>query len=164
MTIKQVMLGIAAALAIGAADVQAQKIGPQVSWGNDFDLAVGARIELGLPNLLTSTGPLSSTFLIGSFDYYLDCPSCTLWEVNGNLAVPIASSSVDPYVGAGLNLSRFSFDVAGFDGSSTDVGVNLLGGLRFPVGALNAFGEGRLTLGGSEQLALTFGVLFGGSR
>lgn len=163
------MLGVAAALTIGAVEVQAQAIGPQVSWGNDSDLGVGARIELGLPNLLTSSGPLASTFLIGSFDYFfIDCDECTYWELNGNLAVPIAASSVDPYVGAGLNVSRFSIDfesdLPGFDvdGSSTDIGLNLLGGLRFPVGGLNAFGEGRFTVGGGEQLVLSFGVLFGG--
>lgn len=162
MTLKNVMLGIAAAFAIGASQVEAQAIGPQITWGSDADLAVGARIELGLPNLLTSSGPLSSTFLIGSFDYYIDCEECSLWEVNGNLAVPVAASSLNPYLGAGLNVMRFSTDFAGLDVSDTEIGLNLLGGLKFPIGSLSAFGEGRLTVSGSEQFALTFGVLFGG--
>lgn len=162
MTFKQVVLGIAAAVAITAGQAQAQAIGPQVSWGSDSDIGVGARIELGLPNLLTSTGPLASTFLIGSFDYFfIDCDECSYWEANGNLAIPLAASSVDPYVGAGLNVARASVEFLGNSASNTEVGVNLLGGLRFPVGGLNAFGEGRFTLGGSEQLVLSFGVLFG---
>ena len=161
----RVFAAVTAALVIGTADAQAQAFGVQGSWGDDTDLGIGARLELGLPNLLTSEGPLANTFLIGSFDYFFPdfCDAfddCSYWEINGNLAVPITSSTIDPYAGAGLNIARMSV----LDSSETEVGLNLLGGLRFNLGGLGAFGEGRFVLSGSEQFVLTFGVLVGGTR
>jgi hypothetical protein len=161
----RVFAAVAAAIAIGTADAKAQAFGIQGSWGDDTDLGIGARIELGLPNLLTSQGPFANTFLIGSFDWFFpdfcdDLDDCSYWEINTNLAVPITSSTIDPYAGAGLNIAHVSL----FDASDTEVGLNLLGGLRFRVGGLGAFGEGRFVLGGSEQFVLTFGVLVGGTR
>lgn len=161
-----------------AGSLEAQRFGVQGNWSDDFDFGVGGRVELPLPNLLTSEGALANTFLIGSFDYFFpDCGDsfggfdfdCSYWEINAGLAVPIVSSSIDPYVGAGLNLARFSSefesDLPGVDddASETEVGLNLLGGLRFPLGGLSAFGEARLELGGGEQFVLTFGVLLGGA-
>lgn len=161
----RVFAAAAAALVIGTADAEAQAFGAQVNWGSDTDLGIGARLELGLPNLLTSQGPLANTFLIGSFDYYFpDCDECTFWELNANLAVPITSSTIDPYAGIGLNIAHASVDTGAGEFSDTDPGLNLLGGLRFRLGNLGAFGEGRFVLGGSEQFVLTFGVLLGGSR
>lgn len=161
----RVFAAVTAALVFGTADAQAQAFGVQGSWGDDSDFGIGARLELGLPNLLTSEGPLSNTFLIGSFDYFFPdfCDAiddCSYWEINGNLAVPITSSTIDPYAGAGLNIAHMSV----LDQSDTEVGLNLLGGLRFNLGGLGAFGEGRFVLGGSEQFVLTFGVLVGGTR
>lgn len=167
----RVFAAVAAALVIGTADAQAQAFGVQGSWGDDTDFGIGARLELGLPNLLTSEGPLSNTFLIGSFDYFFpDCGGfgtdvdCSFWELNGNLAVPITSSTIDPYAGAGLNIARASVESGTFEASDTEVGLNLLGGLRFSLGGASAFGEGRFVLGGSEQFVLTLGVLVGGTR
>lgn len=163
-------------LAAGAGSVSAQRFGVQANWSDDFDFGVGGRVEMPLPNLLTSEGALANTYLIGSFDYFFpDCDNaltgfdCSYWELNAGLAIPLASASLDPYVGAGLNLARVSFDYDGnvprvdVDASETEVGLNLLGGLRFPLGSVSAFGEGRFELGGGEQLVLTFGVLLGGS-
>jgi hypothetical protein len=44
------------------------------------------------------------------------------------------------------------------------VGLNLLGGLKFALGSLSSYAEGRFELGGGEQLVLTFGVLVGGGN
>ena len=164
------LLGAAAAVAISASAVQAKQFGIQGSWGDDSDFGIGARIEYGLPNLLTNSGPFSRTFLIGSFDYFFpDCPDdvdCTYWEINSNLAIPLVASGIDPYVGAGLNIAHVSAELEGSDlgGSDTEVGLNLLGGLRFPLGGVSAFAEGRIELGGGEQFVLTFGALLGGAR
>jgi opacity protein-like surface antigen len=159
------VIGMAIALAIGAGSASAQRFGAQLNWSDDFDFGVGARVELGMPNLFTSSGPLSRTSLVGSFDYFFpDCEECSYWEINGNVTVPITASGVDPYVGAGLNVARFSVDLGsglGGDASNTEVGLNLLGGLNFQLGRVAAFGEGRLELSGGEQLVLTFGIKFG---
>jgi hypothetical protein len=164
----RVCVALGAALVIGTADAEAQAFGAQVSWGDDTDIGIGARLEYGLPGLLTSQGALANTYLIGSFDWFFpDCPSgvdCTFWEINANLAVPITSSTVDPYAGAGLNIARASVESGTFEASDTEVGLNLLAGLRFNLGNLGAFGEGRFVLGGADQFVLTFGVLLGGRR
>ncbi|HSJ13193.1 MAG TPA: hypothetical protein VK939_02185 [Longimicrobiales bacterium] len=165
-----VVLGMVAMLGAGASNAEAQRIGVQGNWSDDFDLGIGARVELNLPNLLTSEGPLANTFLIGSFDYFFpDCPAdldCSYWEINGNLAVPFAVSGLSPYAGAGLNIARIDVGLedSDFSGSDTEIGLNLLGGLRFPIGGVSAYGEARLELGGGEQFVLTFGAMVGGSR
>jgi opacity protein-like surface antigen len=157
----------AAALALTAGSAEAQRFGPSISWSDDFDLGIGARMEYDLPNLFTSEGPFSRTFLIASFDYFFpDCASvdCSFWQLNGNFAVPITATNLNPYAGAGIGIARasVSFDGIGSASSSnTEVGLNLLGGLQFRMGSLNAFSEAWLQLGGGEQFGLTFGLLFG---
>lgn len=162
-----------------AGPVSAQRFGVQANWSDDFDFGVGGRVEVDLPNLFTDQGPFSRTYLIGSFDYFFpDCGAqdepvsdfdCSYWEVNAGLAIPLAAASVDPYVGAGLNIARFSVDYSGdvpgvdLGADDTEIGLNLLGGLRFPIGGISAYGEGRLELGGGEQFVLTFGILVGGT-
>lgn len=153
-----------AVLAFGAANAEAQRFGGQVSWSDDMDLGVGARVEL--PVALSSEGILAGTYIIGSFDYFFpDCEDCTYFEFNGNFAAPIGTSSLRPYVGAGLNVARFSvdIDVPGFEdsASNTEMGLNLLGGIKFGIGSLSSYAEARMELGGGEQFVLTFGVLFG---
>ncbi|HEX6309277.1 MAG TPA: hypothetical protein VFZ69_13870 [Longimicrobiales bacterium] len=163
----RVFAAVAAALVIGTSDARAQAFGVQGSWGDDSDFGIGARLELGVPNLLTSTGPLANTYVIGSFDWFFpdnDQIDFDYWEINLNLAVPITATSIDPYAGLGLNIAHISVDALGDDGSDTEVGLNLLGGLRFNLGTLGAFTEGRFELGGGEQFVLTFGVLVGGTR
>jgi opacity protein-like surface antigen len=161
----RVFAAVAAALVIGTADAEAQAFGVQGNWGDDTDLGIGARLELGLPNVFTTEGPFSNTYFIGSFDWFFpDCDECTYWELNANLAVPITATTIDPYAGIGLNIAHVSVDVGGSDVSDTDVGLNLLGGLRFNLGTIGAFTEGRFELGGGEQFVLTFGVLLGGTR
>lgn len=165
MKVWRVMTAAVFVLGINTADAAAQAVGIQGNWGSDTELGIGARVEFGLPNLITSEGPLSNTFLIGSFDWFFpdfcdNVDDCSYWELNTNLAVPITASTVDPYAGLGLNIGRVS--VAGF--SDTEIGLNLLGGLRFRLGGLSAFGEGRAVVGGVEQLVLTLGVLVGGTR
>lgn len=165
MKLRRVVLGMAAAFALSAGSMHAQQVGAQLNWGDDSDLGLGVRVEVGLPNLFTTTGPLANTYFIGSFDYFfVDCDECTWWELNGNLAFPLAVTGVDPYVGAGLNVAHRAVDLGPIDASDTDLGINLLGGVRFPIGNLSSFAEARLEIDGGEQFVLTFGVLFGGSR
>lgn len=65
-------------------------------------------------------------------------------------------TSVAPYVGGGLNIAHSSNAT-----SNTELGVNLLGGLRFGIGpVVKGFSEVRLELSGGEQFVVTFGVLF----
>lgn len=161
-------LGAVAAILITAGAAEAQRFGPTLSWSDDFDLGLGARLEYDLPNLITAEGPFARTYLITSFDYmFPDCGvvDCSYWQLNGNLAVPITATNINPYAGAGLNIARASASYSDFgsnvSNSNTEIGLNLLGGLQFQLGSLNAFSEAWLQLGGGEQFGLTFGLLFG---
>jgi hypothetical protein len=171
---KALRMGLAtvALMAVGAAGAEAQRFGVQANFGTETDLGVGARVEI--PIAFASTGTFSQTFLIGSFDYFFwDCEDggfseidCSYWEINANAAVPLVASGINPYVGAGLNYGNYSIDFDGplgdFGfGSGSEIGLNILGGLRFPLGGLSAYGEGRFEVGGGEQLVLTFGILLG---
>ncbi|HEX6135196.1 MAG TPA: hypothetical protein VFZ24_14605 [Longimicrobiales bacterium] len=161
----RVFAAVAAALVIGTADAQAQAFGVQGNWSDDFDLGIGARLELGLPNLFTTEGPFSNTYLIGSFDWFFpddDPVEFDYWEINANLAIPITATTIDPYAGLGLNIGHISVDAT--DTSDTEVGLNLLGGLRFNLGNVGAFTEGRFVIGDNDHFVLTFGVLVGGTR
>jgi hypothetical protein len=154
-------LAIAAFSLLAPATSQAQNIGAQFDWGSETDIGVGGRVEFPLINVFTNTGAFSRAFLITSFDWYPDpCDGpvdCTFWELNGNLAVPIPAQTLRPYFGGGLNLAHQS--VGDFDDS--ELGINLLGGLKFPISTLTGFAEARIVLSDADQFVLTFGVLFG---
>lgn len=162
------LLAAVALLALGATAADAQRFGAQISWGDKSDLGVGVRGEWDFSNKMTTQGAFSRAFIIGQFDYYfIECASgasCTYLEINPSLAVPftMTGSSLKPYAGAGLRIGYNSVSAGGFSDSNTDLGLNLLGGLKFGLGGMDAFSEARLGLGGDvEQFALSFGLLFG---
>lgn len=164
------LLVAVALVVVGATNAQAQRFGAQISWGDKSDIGLGVRGEWDFANKMTTTGAFSRAFIIGQLDYYfVECArgvSCTYLEINPSLAVPFTTSTgVKPYAGAGLHISYNSSSAGGTSNSDTGLGLNLLGGLRFDLGGMDAFSEARLGLGGDyEQLALSFGVLFGGKK
>ncbi|HUH13581.1 MAG TPA: hypothetical protein VMK65_10740 [Longimicrobiales bacterium] len=153
-----------------AAPAQSQVgFGAQVSYASDFDLGIGARAVFGLGSMLgQTTGRLATLQGIVSADFFMpDCDpaDCSYIEVNGNGVLPIAleGSALSPYVGAGLNFARISSEFGGQSHSSSEIGLNILGGTYFGMGGMNLFGEARYELAGGEQLVFSLGVLFGGS-
>jgi hypothetical protein len=165
-----VFFAVAAALLLTPTVTRAQNFGAQVDWGSDTDIGVGARAEWPMTNVFTTTGAFSKAFLITSFDFYFpDCGGsgvdCNSWELNGNLGVPIpAQATVKPYLGGGLNISRTSASAGGVSASDTNIGINLLGGIKFPLSTLTGYGEARVVVGDADQFVLTFGILFGGKK
>ena len=163
------LLAAVALVVVGASTADAQRFGAQLSYGEESDLGVGVRAEWDFAGKMTKQGAFSRAFIIGQFDYYfMDCPtgaSCKYFEINPSLAIPFTTSSgIKPYAGAGLRIGYMSVSSGGFSNSESDMGLNLLGGLKFALGGMDAFSEARLGLGGDfEQFALSFGVLFGGS-
>lgn len=155
-------------LAFGAADAQAQmqwSFGGQGSWANDFDFGVGARAEMTMDSQEQSI--LNDIRFAGSFDYFfpsagpMGAGDFTYFEINGNghYALPIEGSA-DVYAGGGLNVARLSASssvsgVGNFSVSATEIGLNVLGGVRFPLGSMTAGAEGRFELGGGEQLVVS---------
>jgi len=148
-----------------AARAQRPSFGVQLDWASDTDFGIGGRGVFGLQSLFPKT-PLDA---IVSFDYYFPsgAPAGTsvhFWEINGNVAyrfrVP-ARSSLRPYAGGGLNIAHASASAGGVSGSSTDAGLNLLGGTTFKVnGSLTPFAEFRGVVGNANQVVLTGGVRF----
>jgi hypothetical protein len=143
--------------------------GPQISWGDDADLGVGARVVFGLPQLYAGLEGIISA------DYFFpDCGGgfggddfdCTWIEINANgvIPVPLGEGSFNPYVGGGLNIARVSVSFMGQSDSNTELGLNVLGGLKFPMGSFTPFVEAKFTLSGGEQFVLSGGLLFGGGR
>ncbi|MGH7503734.1 MAG: hypothetical protein ACREL7_18565 [Longimicrobiales bacterium] len=155
------------ALTLGyAVPAQAQVwFGPQLSWGDDFDLAIGGKIGAAIATLGSATS--NNVDIMGSFDYFFDCEDCSYFEITGGGLYNFdIGENIGPYAGAGLNYGRISIDedISGVDLSDSEMGLALMGGLKFLLGTLDADASARITLGGAEQAVLSFAILFGGPR
>jgi len=94
-------------------------------------------------------------------------PNVMYWSVDG---VRDVSPNVDvyyhfnpegrvtPYLGGGMGLNFVHNDRS--DRSNTDLGLNLLGGLRFPGQSNHYFLEGRYTASDVSQVSVLTGVTF----
>lgn len=150
-----------------ARGVQAQRFGPQVAFGDDTDFAIGARGILALGSI-GNAGEQNVDGVL-SFNYFIDaCDNCTYFEIDGLGKYNFnPSGSVVPYVVGGIDIAYFSFDYdeaipgVDIDDSDTEIGLAAGGGIEFRLGELDAFADGRFTIGGAEQLVLAFGILFG---
>ncbi|MFB6230376.1 MAG: outer membrane beta-barrel protein [Salinibacter sp.] len=110
-----------------------------------------------------------------SFDYYLtDIENTTYFAVDLNALYEfgIENQSFVPYAGGGLGITRVSFETQGVDipgggtvggtsSSETEIGLNLVGGARFPVGSIEPFAQLNITLGDTQRVGITGGLLFG---
>lgn len=103
--------------------------------------------------------------------FFPDCGTvgCTHWELNGNVILPLfAARGFTPYLGAGLGITRLSVDddigaIPQEHDDDTDIGINLLGGVRYLGTALTTFGELRKNVGsGDDPFYVTVGVMLGG--
>lgn len=125
-------------------------IGAQGNYGTETDFGVGGRI---LGNL-----DAADLEVVGSFDLYFPDGPADFWEANANLFYHFhlpENASVLPYLGGGLNIGRVSNGA-----SSTEAGLNVGGGVRFPGGDLTPYIEGRGVVSDFDQFVITFGVLF----
>lgn len=160
-------LAVAGFAAMAAAPAAAQvRFGANLSWGDDTDLGLGARLNFGLGDMAKNQ-PIEGLL---TFDYFFpDSPpgvDLTYWSVsaNGIYRFTTRGASVAPYAGGGLLLARSSTDLGspGLSGSSTDLGLNLVGGLRFKTaGTLLPFVEARFEIADGSQFVLSGGVFFG---
>lgn len=146
-----------------SAAAQIDAVAPQLSFGDDADLGVGVRFMFG-----TEGWHPDSEIQLGVDIFFPDEPPGTdigYFEINANIVRHFrlgGNSSLLPYAGAGFNIARASRSDDGVsftERSDTDLGVNLLGGLRFNLAQYDPFVEVRFELGGGEQ-----GVLTGGLR
>jgi hypothetical protein len=159
-------LMVAGLAALAAAPAAAQvRFGANLSWGDDTDLGLGARLNFGLGDM-SRNQPVEG---LVTFDYFFpDAPAGTdvsYWSISGNAIYRFTtrSASVFPYAGGGLLIARGSVGFSpGLSGSDTDIGLSLVGGLRFrTAGTLLPFVEGRFELADGSQFVLSGGVYFG---
>ena len=146
------------------------RLGGQMSYGSDTDFGLGARLSLGLDQLLEGLE------VAGAFDWFFpdlesddDDLDYTYFEINGNFLYNFSLQRTTifiPYAGAGVNIAHGSLDseILGDDEvevSDTEVGMNILGGMKVNLTErLQPFIECRFEIGGGEQFVVTGGLLF----
>lgn len=143
------------------------KIGPRVGLPVG-DLADASTVFFGAEGRVDSEA--LPVVVNASFDYYLtDVDNLTYFAVDLNALYEfgVDNQSLVPYTGGGIGITRVSFDTGqtqfgSFSASSTEVGLNLIGGARFPLGSVEPFAQLNATLGGDAQrVGITGGILFG---
>jgi opacity protein-like surface antigen len=157
---KQALIVLAAVFTLFvSADLYAGGFGLNVDYNkfnnaDNGDWGIGARGEFG-----------GSLALIASFDYYFvndDIGDTKFYELNANLAYTVPSGGVRPYFGAGAGIARVSFDDNFFNDSDTELGFNLLGGLKFGYGGVNPFAEFRYVIYSGDETFENRWVISGG--
>ena len=150
-----------------AAPAAAQPLfGPQLSYGTDADLGIGARIFAPITALAFGIE------FTASADYFFgdESPGTDVsWiDLNAGIVVPVLiSPGFWPYLGGGLNLAFVSLESdeePDLDRSDTQLGINVLTGWRAETTNFTPFFEVRGVIAGQSQLVFTAGVAFGGVR
>lgn len=135
-----------------AADAQVH-IGPQLSYGGETEIGVGARVVANVESL-------PHWDFIATFDVFFPGNDRDYWEANGNMAYNFGIPevpSLSPYVGVGLNIAHFSRGM----GDDTDLGINFFAGTQFESNSsMTPYAELRLVAEAAEQVVLTVGLLF----
>jgi hypothetical protein len=153
------MLACAAAPALAAQAVREPAptayphFGLQAGIADRAELGVGARYENRMRGMFPEAPNLRFAL---SFDYFFPDSPLSYWEVNANVFNLFRSSAsrIVPYAGGGLNIARTTNGRR-----DTDLGINVLGGVRLP-GSYRPYLEARVELGGGDQFVVTLGWLF----
>jgi opacity protein-like surface antigen len=171
--------GLIAATPAGARDVQ---LGPRGSVSDDADLGIGAdvrwtflrddpRLALSasfdyffpddgdedFDDALASLEDLFPEEFQLPFDFRPDT-EIEYWEANLNLTWDFTTDRVViPYAGVGINYAHSKVSAFGFDSDESDVGANVLAGVRIKQ---RFYVEAKQEAGGGELFVLTVGVRF----
>lgn len=137
---KKLILVIAICALFSAADADADvDFGVNIDWSkpegfDTGDWGVGARLDFGGQ----FRGMVAfDYFFTDAEDIFDDDAAADLdlsfWEVNGNVLYQFPSEGVKPYLGGGVGFARRTFDDIDdiFDDERTELGLNVLGGLKF---------------------------------
>ena len=91
---------------------------------------VGIGAEFAAP---FSAGSLALAIRPSAEYVFTDAEGIDFFQINGDVIARFSGSpSFAPYAGAGLGVAVFSVDGAGDDGTETELGLNVLGGVEFP--------------------------------
>lgn len=167
LSIASALLLTVALLAAPQAQAQADfKLGPRLTADQgDISDADGSNLAFGVDARIRSEDfPIQGN---GSFDYYPVDENLTLFTFDVNLVYLFIGEdqSFTPYAGLGLGATRISSeaDVVGieFAESSTELGVNLVGGAEFHLGGITPFAQAQFTNGEDvDRFGITGGLLF----
>lgn len=101
-----------------------------------------------------------------AFDHFgIDCGGCgnlSLFGVGGDAGYTfVTTSEVGPYVLGGLQITHQGFSVRDYSASRTKLGINLGGGITFPLGGESGYVELRYVAAGDfDLIPITFGLRF----
>lgn len=140
-------------------------VGYNIEDGFGFLVGIGAEFvaPFEMSNLDLSIAPSIEYVFTEDFDGggFVDDVSTSYIQINGDVIAKFApNGSIAPFAGAGLAYGIFSAEANGFDASSSDIGLNLLGGVSFPgaLGIGEPFVNGRLTLIDGSAISLIGGI------
>ena len=128
------------------------ELGPLLGVDLDRDeLLIGAVARIPLTSLPITLNP--------GLEFYPGIDNGSLFVLNFDVQYELDAETVKPYVGGGISWARFSQDGGS---SSSDVGLNLKGGLVFnPASRTRPYGEAVLNFANSNgALIFKAGVLF----
>lgn len=152
------LLLLASAVFVGApVAIQAQTYaGPVVAFHDDFDLGVGAYLSVPMPDWHENLG------ILVDGEIFFPGDDVSYFTANGGVVMRFPAASVTPFALAQLALRRWSWDYDGpgsdlVDDSSTDIGLNLGGGVSF-AGSLRPSVGARLEIGDGTGFVI-FGAL-----
>jgi outer membrane immunogenic protein len=157
---KKLLCAMALAGLLGSATGASAQVqaGPLLAYHTDAE-AVGIGAFVGIPIASIPGLAIAPDFLWYFPDGY------DFFAINGDLSYTIEvspDSPVVPFVFAGLNIARFSYDdvPAGFDSSNTEVGLNLGGGVNFQAGSLNPFVGAKFVIQDNTWFVIAAGLSF----
>ena len=83
-----------------------------------------------------------------------------VWEFNANgHYIFNEADAFLAYALAGISLATVSVDIAGFgEASDSELGLNAGAGIEYSIGGVKLYAEGKIVLGGFDQLVLSGGV------
>jgi hypothetical protein len=152
-------LALAAALGLAPSVVQAQgaTLGPALGYHDDFDFGVGAVLSLPVPAI-----DERANFVADFLYFFPDSDFVDYFELNANLTFDfvVEGSSVVPFALGGLNIALPSVEVGNVSESSTELGLNVGGGIRFDVGTLRPSVGFRLEIEGGDGYVIFATVPF----
>lgn len=97
---------------------------------------------------------------MGTFTYYLDgTEGVSFWSLDFDATYTFASDGPILYALAGLSILNASVDFGFGSASSSDTGISLGGGAKFPSGSITPFGEVRLRLANGSDFVIAGGIL-----
>ncbi|MFQ5570629.1 MAG: outer membrane beta-barrel protein [Rhodothermales bacterium] len=163
MSVLVLLMGVFAVAGMQDARAQTQiDFGPRIGFDIGGDLEeffIGADGRVGVASL--------PVLFNGTFDFYfVDNVDIFQFSINALYEFGISNEAFTPYVGGGIGISRISTDddFGIFDRSTTDTGLNLIGGATFGFGNLKPFAQAQITFGDLDLFTVGGGLLFNLSR